>query len=428
MQVRCKYCNSFISETLETCPNCGAPNENLKRLGNGVPTTIEELQLWYQEHNLPPEDVTRFFIGKDIRAARAFGIYKDNHTGNFVVYKNKSDGTRSIRYEGKDEQYAVNELYLRLKEEIQNQKMRIHSQSYQYNKRGVRRRHSTVKSVLIFYGLFILFMFFALRATYNSGSCYEAGYYKYEDTYYYYDSRSDSFFINTDKDNNTWEYYEGYSNAPSEIELNKRKNFISYENTTGDSIPDTINFRESGYFFDNCPNGYHPDNGKYYYFYEGIWYEYNNRYNDWDKIYSSNLNNVNKEIRLNCFYADDYNNNWNITDFRNSSYYTPDRGYYYINGFYYYYFNSNWYYYDGSSWVQTKRPNDYFNYYTSYSYDYDYDATDFEDSSYYQEYERQRSSSSSSSSSSYDSDWDSGSSWDSGDSWDSGSTDWDSDW
>ena len=40
----------------------------------------------------------------------------------FIVYKNKADGTRAVRYKGTDEAYAVNELYLKLKDEILNQK------------------------------------------------------------------------------------------------------------------------------------------------------------------------------------------------------------------------------------------------------------------------------------------------------------------
>ena len=49
--------------------------------------------------------------------------YKDN-SGNFVVYKNKANGQRAIRYKGNDESYAVNEIYLKLKETILNQKAR----------------------------------------------------------------------------------------------------------------------------------------------------------------------------------------------------------------------------------------------------------------------------------------------------------------
>lgn len=81
------------------------------------PMTIEELRQWYIDRHLPPEDVTRFFIGKDIREPKAFGIYKNN-MGEFVVYKNKANGERAVRYQGRDEAFAVGELLNRLKEEI----------------------------------------------------------------------------------------------------------------------------------------------------------------------------------------------------------------------------------------------------------------------------------------------------------------------
>ena len=76
--------------------------------------------MWYNATDLNKdiictEDVTRFFIGKDIKEPRAFGIY-ENSNGEFVVYKNKEDGSRAIRYTGTDEAYAVNELYYRLED------------------------------------------------------------------------------------------------------------------------------------------------------------------------------------------------------------------------------------------------------------------------------------------------------------------------
>ena len=121
-QVKCEYCGSYIEETDKKCPYCNAVNRNFKRIVSGTPQTIEELKRWYADRKLPPEEMTRFFIGKDIQEARAFGIYQDG--SDFVVYKNKDDGSRAIRYRGTDEAYAVNELYLKLKSEILNQKSR----------------------------------------------------------------------------------------------------------------------------------------------------------------------------------------------------------------------------------------------------------------------------------------------------------------
>ena len=126
-QVKCEYCGAYIEETAEKCPNCGAVNVNFKRIVDDTPRTIDELKDWYMARKLPPESVTRFFIGKDIKESRAFGIYRDG--SDFIVYKNKNDGSRAVRYKGADEAYAVNEIYLKLKSEILNQKSRNISRS-----------------------------------------------------------------------------------------------------------------------------------------------------------------------------------------------------------------------------------------------------------------------------------------------------------
>lgn len=123
MEVKCDYCDNYYPDTYSFCPNCGAPNENVRVQMHTTPQTIEEFKAWYKAQNLPPYEVTRFFLGIDYRQPKAFGIYKDEY-GNVVVYKNKADGSRAVRYQGKDEAYGVNELYLRLKAEIANQKAR----------------------------------------------------------------------------------------------------------------------------------------------------------------------------------------------------------------------------------------------------------------------------------------------------------------
>jgi hypothetical protein len=89
----------------------------------GIPKTIEELKDYCERNGFTPSK-TRFFVGFDYTGAKAFGIYKDDKTGEFVVYKNKADGSRAIRYRGTDEEFAVVELYDRLQSEIANQKLR----------------------------------------------------------------------------------------------------------------------------------------------------------------------------------------------------------------------------------------------------------------------------------------------------------------
>ena len=123
MKIKCGWCGSWINDFDEKCSFCGGINENFKRQGTGVPQTLEELKEWADKHNLPLRQM-RTYIGENYTGAKAFGIYKDEATGNFIVYKNKADGTRFVRYEGPDEAYAVNELYQKMKERVAEQKRR----------------------------------------------------------------------------------------------------------------------------------------------------------------------------------------------------------------------------------------------------------------------------------------------------------------
>ncbi len=105
----CLRCGSTYEDSLYQCPECGEINRS-RHTDHGSPKTIEELKRWYQDRKLPPAETTRFFIGTDYKNPRAFGIYKDTNSGEFIVYKNKDTGERVIRYKGWDEAYAVNVL------------------------------------------------------------------------------------------------------------------------------------------------------------------------------------------------------------------------------------------------------------------------------------------------------------------------------
>lgn len=195
-KVKCEYCGAFIEDTEEKCPNCGAVNEHHKRIADDTPRTIAGLQKWYTDHHLPPENVTRFFIGKDVKEVKAFGIFQ-NKKGQFVVYKNKANGARAIRYQGTDEAYAVNELYLKLKEVILAQKsnnLKKQSGSSEATTRSAPAAESTTKKkkhplllilLLIWSPVLIALIIFGITSIVAKVRP-EVGYYDYEDKLYYY--------------------------------------------------------------------------------------------------------------------------------------------------------------------------------------------------------------------------------------------------
>jgi hypothetical protein len=99
-----------------------------------IPKSISELQAFAYSKGLPIDDM-HFHIGENYAGPKAFGIYQDDDTGEFVVYKNKSDGSRAIRYRGYDEEYAVSELYAKMHEVVVSQ--REYQQTKQYDGVGI---------------------------------------------------------------------------------------------------------------------------------------------------------------------------------------------------------------------------------------------------------------------------------------------------
>lgn len=237
MKIKCEYCRGLMEDTDEKCPNCGAVNDHVRRTAIDSPKTIEELKQWYIEHNLPPEETTRFFIGKNYTEARAFGIYEDEAAHKFVVYKNKDDGTRAIRYEGPDEEYAVNELYIKLKEEIINQKNNNISQNAgRSTGRSGRNLIKSAKKFFIGYIIFLVIILVFCGAFLSLGRNKKNGYYRYNDEYYYYQ-------------NGSWYEYDNdwnkIYNVPSELQNNKQEYF---ESSSYNSNYDIDNFKNSGYY------------------------------------------------------------------------------------------------------------------------------------------------------------------------------------
>lgn len=232
MKIKCEYCGSMIPDTVDECPNCGASNTHVVRVANGTPKTIAELQKWYMDRGLPPYETTRFFIGIDYKKPRAFGIYKDED-GNFVVYKNKDNGERAVRYKGNDEAYAVNELFMRLKQEIIQQKNLKNSkgQSISSKNNEADNIFNNLKklavfgtvSVVGFFAVLVIIGFLVMLFDHSPSK----GYYNYGGTTYY----------NISGDSDTgWYYYDSYddwvpidaSSVPADIKETPSANDFFY--------------------------------------------------------------------------------------------------------------------------------------------------------------------------------------------------------
>lgn len=113
MKIRCNYCGAFMEATDKVCANCAGSNDDKVSVGGNKVNTLEGLKAYCTRRKVPLKGM-HIHLDEDYREPKAYGIYKDGD--NFIVYKNKSDGTRSIRYEGKDEAYAVNEIYLKIRD------------------------------------------------------------------------------------------------------------------------------------------------------------------------------------------------------------------------------------------------------------------------------------------------------------------------
>lgn len=225
----------MIDETEERCPNCGAPLSGANRTANEQPKTIEELKEWYVAHHLPAPEITRFFIGKDIRDPKAFGIYK-NGVGDFVVYKNKANGERAIRYQGADEAYAVNELYQRLRAEIVDQKGR--QPGGPSTPATPTQKKKKKKGCGCMIAIIVVFIIGAIFAIFDKTP--PNGYYNYQGTqyyhqgssWYYYDKATDDWYksssdIDIDEDNA--DQYRIYTHEGSDFESSSWYDSGSYD-------------------------------------------------------------------------------------------------------------------------------------------------------------------------------------------------------
>lgn len=236
MKVKCSYCGQYFDDSAEKCPSCGAPNDHIHRTSDSIPKTIEELKAYCDENGLTPER-TRFFVGVDYKEPRAFGIYKDDK-GEFVVYKNKANGERAVRYRGVDEAYAVNELYERLQDEILNQKAHHVERQKANAVKSVKRQQTAglIKSITI--GVVVVV---GVASFFFSGNKYDNGYYHYNNTHYY--SLDDTWYY---YDDTLTDWYPA-SSVPDDLTQNADD---YYDSSYYDYNSNTTDFRDTDYYSD----------------------------------------------------------------------------------------------------------------------------------------------------------------------------------
>lgn len=181
-------------------------------------SSLEEINNIIGYFQIPIFDVCRFAIGFDCKESKCFGIYYDQYLGEYVVYKNKADGSRAIRYQGPDEQMACQIIWDKFIEEVKNRpafarkflpdyvpnttsrsnNYRSNSSYGSTNRRGISAS-SLINGIGIFLACAILVFVFCFLLSQPS-----RGYYLYDDEVYYYNDGSWYYY---DDYYDTWDYY-----------------------------------------------------------------------------------------------------------------------------------------------------------------------------------------------------------------------------
>ena len=253
----CEYCGQQIPDNAPGCPYCGAGQKRNGTQMTRIPETIEELRAFCEYHKMPLQKM-HFYIGEDYHGARAFGIYRKEN-GDCVVYKNKSDGSRAVRYEGPNEKRAVRELYEKLKSETDLRRAPSKSvkrssgpseNTASHQKKKTSTPWNTITDTFIFLWkpivVFFVIMLFALSIIRGPNR----GYYSYQGSTYYY--QNDSWYLYSLLAD-TWEIL---SDVPEELE----DHYSNYYN--GSSYKDdyaAADFYDSGYYISDYSNSDYDD-------------------------------------------------------------------------------------------------------------------------------------------------------------------------
>ena len=261
----CSYCGALVphneaaaaAQTAQAVQSAPAPQGERPVRRVQTPQTIAELLAFCERHELPLAKM-RFFIGLDYPGAKAYGIYQDKN-GDFVVYKNKADGSRAVRYRGPDEAYAVGELFQKLKDEATSQRSRVAAartpgfpassahdrNAYNFTDgSGAVRRAGKRKVNKLLIGILALAAAITIGRTaaaisHNAPQRPSTGYYHYNN-HYYYNQNDDWYSYSSDYGG----WYPIYS-VDDELAQNYGDYYTSYSYDDGYGVE---SFSDSGYY------------------------------------------------------------------------------------------------------------------------------------------------------------------------------------
>ena len=189
-----------------------------------------------------PLEKMRFFINEDKKEARCFGIYQEPDTGHWVVYKNKADGSRAVRYSGPDEGYAAQELWAKIQSEIELRRAKYSRKKKSRGEIIFERITALVLAAAVAAGLFFIVRWIS-RMPDRGYYLIEDALYYFQDDWYYYDD--DAWLPYEDAGGYEWyggnyygAQYDGFEDAEDAFEYSQYYEAPAADDDNGDSNDD----------------------------------------------------------------------------------------------------------------------------------------------------------------------------------------------
>ncbi len=137
------------------CKNCGSRCDSGICKVCGTPQNITALRNWVIENNagIIPHNLV---IGKESVDPFVCGLYVDESTRDYVVYRTNECGFSRLLYQGQDEATAVYSLFSKLRDDMSRRAMMIYNSGIQAGNVSVVIR--TVIFILGIIGIAVLLL------------------------------------------------------------------------------------------------------------------------------------------------------------------------------------------------------------------------------------------------------------------------------